>query len=169
MKLFKDVKVIGVNIDTAVYLRRDPNIKRGHRDWVMSRGELMDFARCPFKWIEGVPREDTAATRWGSLLDCLILTPEKFTKQFVIRPATYKAKAMKCPSCGSITDSKKCAACKCEREEVEVEKDWNENSTVCSGWTAEQVKAGFAIAKQDDYDQAIKALEIGRASCRERV
>lgn len=166
--MFKNVKHIGDNIDTAVYLRRDPAVPRGHKDYIMSRSELMEFARCPFKWINSKPEDnlDTTATRWGSLLDCLILTPDKFDKQFVIQPETYKATAMKCPGCGSVSDSKSCSKCKCPREEVEMDKPWNNNATVCSEWTEKQVKSGLSVVKKEDHDEAVKALEMFRRDSR---
>lgn len=161
---FKNVKVIGANTSPEVYRRRDPNIPRGHKDYIMSRGELVKFAKCPRKWILGgkEEEEDTKATEWGTLMDTLILTPKAFERDFVIRPEKYKSKAMKCPGCGGVSDSKSCSKCKCPREEVEVEKDWNDNATVCGEWSESQRKAGKTIVKHDMMERAKVAMEMFR-------
>lgn len=159
--MFKNVKVIGDNIKPEVYTNRDPNVPRGHKDYIMSRGELHDFSTNPQKWLLGKPREDTKSTDWGTLMDVLVLTPDEFKKQFAVAPETYESKGMQCPYCKKIADSKKCKACGgAERVEVAVEKPWNTNATVCSDWEEAQVKAGFKVVKKKDVDEAYKALKI---------
>lgn len=158
---FKDVKVIGANTPMEVYRRRDPAVPRGHKDYIMSRGELVEFARCPYKWLLGGHDDDeTTATEWGTVMDAMILTPEAFRKDFVVRPEKYKAKVMRCPGCGSESSAKSCKACGCPREEVEVEKDWNENATVCGEWSDAQRKAGKTIVKHEVMEGAKKAFNM---------
>jgi hypothetical protein len=158
--MFKDIKVIGTNISMDVYRRQDPNVKRGDPGFIMSRGELVSFAECPFKWIESTEKETSKSLDWGTLMDTLILTPERFEKEFAVQPATYKATGMECPSCGSITDSAKCSKCKCDRHAIEIEKEWNENSTICTKWTEDVNKKGMTVVKAKVYEQAQVALKM---------
>lgn len=164
---FIDVVVVGHGVKVETYRNRDPQIPRGHKDFIMSRGELHDFSTNPRKWLLGIPKKDTNATDWGSLIDCLALTPERFDNEYIVRPEKYKSEGMQCPYCKKIADSMKCKACgNAERVKVEVEKDWNENATVCSEWTEKQKKAGLTPVKKEDYDEAIKALEMIKADSR---
>lgn len=156
---FKNTKVVGFNIPQEVYRRRDEKIARGNPEYVMSRGELVDFAKNPARWILGGGEdEETTATAFGSLMDCLILTPSELDKNFAMQPAKYKAKGMKCPGCGSVSDSKSCSKCRCNREEVEIEKDWNSNATVCGEWNEKQRKDGKIIIPANMRTEAEAAL-----------
>jgi len=88
---FQSAKIIGSGISYQQYARQD--VKRGDKSFVMSRGSLMDFASCPHKWIQGFfDSGDTKSTEWGSLIDCLVLTPESFEHRFAVCPETYMGK-----------------------------------------------------------------------------
>jgi len=88
----KNYKIIGDNISYETYHRQES--KRGDKDFSMSRSELVSLALCPEKWIDGVPADDdsTAATEWGSLLDCLMTSPARFEELFAVCPETYTNK-----------------------------------------------------------------------------
>ena len=129
-------KLIGANVDTDAYHRTDK--KRGDKDYPIGRSSLMLFAECPHKWINGYDRKESKATDWGTLMDCLILTPQDFEKRFVVAPATYPELGMKCPKCGSITDAKSCRKCKVDRAQVSVQKPWNWSAEWCKSWMEEQ-------------------------------
>jgi hypothetical protein len=51
----------------------------------------MLFASCPNRWVHGFSFKDTDATAFGSLIDCLLTSPDHFEKRYVERPATYPA------------------------------------------------------------------------------
>ena len=148
---FQNCHIAGVSVDGIAY--RATEQKRGAKDFIVSSSSLRDFAFCPSKWVRGHKKPDTAATRYGNLLDTLVLTPELYAGRYVTRPLTYKTKGMKCPSCGSITDSAKCAKCKCERVPCELEKEWSNMSDTCAAWTIEQEKAGKTVIESDGSDK----------------
>lgn len=87
--------------------------QRGSRDFVMSRSELAKFARNPAKWIAGEPEEKSDAMEWGSLLDCIVLTPDAFDSQYAITPETYLGPKGE-------------------------EKEWNWNATYCKQWREQE-------------------------------
>lgn len=82
-----NAKIVGAGISNEVYRRQDA--KRGDLEFVMSRGELCEFARCPHRWINGYKEDDTESTEWGTLIDCLAMTPKSFNDCFAVTPATY--------------------------------------------------------------------------------
>ena len=84
---WQDCKIVGANTDPDVYKRDDKT--RGDKDFAMSRGALMAFLECPSKWVAGVDTEPTPATEWGSLIDCMILTPNEFEKRYLIVEPEY--------------------------------------------------------------------------------
>lgn len=140
MNPFKSAKIIGDNIDPAVYTRQDA--KRGDKDYIMSRSELMEFSQCPHRWISGY-REDseTKSTEWGNLIDCLVLQPDAFARRFAVTPAMYP--------------------CEPTKRDPRTEKPWNRNANHCSDWEADAEKNGFTVIKAErraDADTAVKAL-----------
>lgn len=128
---FQNAKIIGSGISYAEYSRQ--TAKRGEKDFVMSRGELMDFAACPHKWIAGYQSHDTKSSEWGTLIDFLALNGQDFDKHFAVCPEKYKN----------------------EKGET---KDWNFNANVCKDWKREQ--CGKRIIKADVLREANKAVEI---------
>lgn len=133
---FQKCQIVGKGIDSSKY--HDVEVKRGDAAFPVSPSMLRAFAPCPSRWLAGYTPPPSEAKAWGSLLDCLALTPLQFPSRYATRPATYETTGMKCPSCGSITDSKKCAACKTDRMEISVTKDWNAASKTCQEWIAAQ-------------------------------
>lgn len=132
---FKNAKVIGENITVEAYQRRDPATPPGHKDFIMSRGQLMDFAKNPWAWRAGLPPYTTKATDWGSLIDCMALTPDRFDHEYIVTPRTYVS------SKGE-------------------EKDWDLRSSTCRDWVEEQKRAGLNAVGYDDWIEAMKACVV---------
>jgi hypothetical protein len=132
---FKNAKLIGENIGMEVYGRRDPATPPGHKDFIMSRGQLTDFAKNPWAWRAGLPPYETKATDWGSLMDCLTLTPLKFDAQYIVTPKTY-------------TSSKG------------EEKEWDLRSSTCRDWVHEQKRAGLTAIDFEVFESAKKAADV---------
>lgn len=88
MKTFTDGKIIGSGVSDVEYHRQE--FRRGDRRFVMSRSELCDFIKCPSKWLRGSQsQDDTDATEYGSLVDCLVTQPTRFDERYIIKPDTY--------------------------------------------------------------------------------
>ena len=117
--------------------------KRGEIGFEMSRSELCDFAPCPARWRAGY-REgaSTSSQEWGSLLDCVVLTPEQFESRYAIVPSEY------------------------QNEKGEI-KPWNFNANACKNWRAandgkDEVKSD---ALKDAHDA--KAVLLGDPDIRD--
>ena len=60
----------------------------------LSKSHLWKFGQSPFAWRFGPPMVITDAMRWGSLVDCLVTTPELFGEEYAIAPfADFRTKA----------------------------------------------------------------------------
>lgn len=149
---FTNAKLLGVGVDNDVYRRTGG--ERGSLDFVMSRSALSDFLDCPRKWRDGCESKDTNATRWGSIMDTLILSPEKAEDRIAIYPDTYPTETLKCPKCGSISDAKTCRSCAkmTERVPFTAEKPWNNNSTFAQEWKKKRAGKMFIFREKTEDD-----------------
>lgn len=84
MNPFTNAKVIASGVNPAVYHQRE--FPRGHREFVMSRGEIMEFNHSPQGWVLGRGEESTPSTEFGSLVDTIVLSPTEFFHRFAIIP-----------------------------------------------------------------------------------
>ena len=138
--MIQNAKVVGAQIDPEVYHRRDENVPRGHSEYIMSRGELIEFAHCPHRWVNGYHEEESSKPmQWGSLIDTLLLDPDRFSAKYAIAPPTYMAEGKK-------------------KNDPPTEKKWNLNATYCSNWVDAQ--KGKTVIKVDEYAEALKAVEV---------
>lgn len=153
--MFKNAKVVTVGADAAEYHKQDK--PRGSQSFVMSSSSLRLFAAFPSKWRAGYELPASASLEYGSLFDMLVLTPDQFSKRYVMQPEKYQSKALRCPNCGSVSDAAKCTKCKKEREETLIEKDWNNNSDTCRAWVQDQTSKGVEIVYAQDYNDASDA------------
>lgn len=128
---FQSAAVIGDNISYEVYSRQ--TAKRGDLDFIMSRGELVEFQNCPHRWRMDYKEEGTKVTEWGQLIDALLLC-DKVGALIAVTPETYP-------------DSKSGE-----------QKPWNWNATFCKQWRDE--REGYLIVKPGLFQQATQAVEI---------
>lgn len=126
-----DAKIVAKNVSNDVYFRQEA--QRGDPRFVMSRGELMEFNRCPQRWLRGYESEESKATEWGSLIDCLALQESEFAGRFAVAPETY------------VNDKGE-------------EKPWNWNANVCKEWREDQI--GKEIVKSEKLTEAKNAVKM---------
>lgn len=126
-------KVIGDGVSYEAYSRQ--SAERGEREFIMSRGELTNFAFNPKRWLDGYREDkgDTNATRWGSLIECMAGLSGNFDDFYAIAPTEYK-------------DDKGNA------------KPWNWNANVCKAWREEQGER--EVIKSDLREKAELAVEV---------
>lgn len=135
---FQNAKVIGANVDYATYSRQ--TAQRGSREFIMGRGELMNFATCPSRWLAGYESSESKATEWGKLIDALVLQPQSFEKLFAIYPDTYP--------------------CETTKKDPRAEKPWNNNATFCKEWKERLVAEGVTCLWPEEKLEADKAVTI---------
>lgn len=136
-------------IDPSVYFA--PH-KGAVEERFISKSLLWDFAKNPLRWLLSPEKEVTEAMKWGSLVDCLALTPERFKDSYKVQPESYSSKPEKyilttdCPVEWN-GRQKDCRVWKTEKEaegftvltpeqlaKASEEKPWNWNSTTCQEW-----------------------------------
>lgn len=133
---FKNCVEVGIGVSSAYYMKQE--VPRGHKDYVMSRSSLMEFARCPHKWIQTPDRDSSKALDWGSLVDCLLFTPKAFDEQFAVKPETY------------VNDKGET-------------KDWNGNSNTCKQWLRNNAHLTAVSSLQIlDSKEAVKRLRADK-------
>lgn len=139
---FHDGKFVGDLFPVAEYISERE--VRGSPHYVMTRHALLLFAQNPARWLAGFSTSESESKSFGSLVDCLALTPDKFAQQFAVKPATYR-------------DTKSGE-----------DKKWNGNSTVCKEWlaanegveclTCDELAEGKKAASALMADEAIAAV-----------
>lgn len=132
--MFKNASIRAAGADSVSY--HVAEFDRGDKRLSVSSSMLREFARCPARWRKGYVGPSSPAMAFGNLVDCLLLTPQLFDSRYVVRPDTYSTTAMKCPVCGSVSDSKECRKCKTPRVLLAVDKPWNGNASECQAWLA---------------------------------
>lgn len=130
----KEAHDCGDGVTYETYARQPEGVTRGHPDFVMDGKDLKNFDRCPHRWRGGHNDDDeTTATDWGKLLDCLLITPSAFERRFAVCPETY-------------TNDKG------------EEKPWTFQAKVCKEWR--QQHEGSEIVKADDVLRASSAAKL---------
>lgn len=104
----------------------------------MSRSSLWKFRQCPRKWKYGIPEETTDAMEFGDLMDCIVLTPDRFDREFAIAPITYP--------------------CEATKKDPRTEKPWNWNADYCKEWRETQITEGRKPIKSAHHSEANLAL-----------
>lgn len=87
---FINAKVVGSNISPEAYSKSTE--PRGSKDFPMSRSALLSFSQCPARWKKGFTGPASKALANGSLVDLLLLTPDKFDDHYIELPSTYPDK-----------------------------------------------------------------------------
>lgn len=152
----RNAKIVAVNADPNLYHSQKVE-DRGKPDFVMSSSSIREFHRHPSKWKNGYSLPPSTSLIYGNLFDCLVLTPSEFDKRYAVQPDTYIHKALKCPTCGSVSDAASCRKCKQERIPCEISKPWSNQSDTCSAWVEEQQKAGRVVVSQEMMKNAVAA------------
>lgn len=139
---FRQAKIEGVGIDPSGY--HGDSLDRGNPRRVMSSSALKLFRTCPRRWRDGYEPTDSTAKDWGTVVDCLILTPDQWGKRFAVCPETYPAPATHAGvKKGEISEGDPLP--------------WNGNATICKQWLSSN--SSKVIVKADEYGYAKKAAE----------
>lgn len=130
--MITNAKIVTINAHPSDYLRDTG--ERGTPEFTMSASAMRNFAVCPSRWMKGYKSPESKSKEWGTLIDCLALTPELLDDRFALQPETYR-------------DSKN------------VLKPWHNGSNTCKAWTAEQKSAGLEIVNQEKLDAGKAAVK----------
>lgn len=89
----------GIHTGVPFGIYRSDDIKQDDtwetaKDKAVSKSLIIDFMGDPGRWKASVKKETTAAMGFGSLVDCLLLEPEKFTTRYALSPFdSFRTKA----------------------------------------------------------------------------
>ena len=133
---FTSARILGYGLTRSSY----PNhaLPRGDARRSVSQSDLKAIVSNPHKWLKGADDEGSDAMEFGSLVDCLLLTPDAFEATYRTTPETY-------------VDQK-----------TGVEKPWNFNANVCKEWR-DTLPDGVNIVSPADVAEARKAVANLRA------
>lgn len=133
--------------EPGVYHGIDPREYHAHgfkpdapAESIVSKSMLWSFHHNPFRWRYGPPIKPTSAMTWGSLVDCLLLTPAYLGKWFAWHPETYT-------------------------NEKGEEKPWNWNANACKEWRS-RLSRRQEMVDVDDVCGAMEAVKAIRADFR---
>lgn len=139
--MIKNSQIVGHDIASSVYIRRDTNIKPGDPNFIMSRSSLMSFASNPRKWLEAGVGEPTESTEWGDLVETPVLSPHLWEQRYVVCPAEYP--------------------CEPTKKDPRTSRPWNNNATYCKEWNEQVEKDGrlaLTAKRKESGDQAVSKL-----------
>ena len=117
-------------------------------DRILSKSMLWKFRQSPlrFKATGGKGPDTTKEMAWGSLVDCLALTPDRFGDTYALTPATYKAPE------------------NARKDAQLIDKPWNWNAKDCKAWRAKKENMGLEVVKRDDLHRAQEAVRALKAN-----
>lgn len=132
----KNASIESVQTDPAYYHQYNPgDNERGSKNFVISRSSLMEFNRCPNRWVKGYGKAKTDSLSYGNMLDAFILDNSKFASQFVVKPDTYVNSKGK-------------------------DSSWTRKSKDCASWEDNQIAGGKNIISSAEMAMVIRAKEV---------
>lgn len=138
--VFTAASLAGTNRQRDYFVQQ---FRRGDAQYVMSRSDLCNFNTCPARWKNGHQEDGSESTKWGDLIDCMVLSPDEYVRRYAVKPEHYEA-----PS--------------------GVRKKWRGNAAACQKWESEHggmemlshalaARASEAVAALD-ADEQVKDL-----------
>jgi len=134
-----------------------PPVPRGHQDYPMDAWDLVEFKRCPRRWLLGVAPILKPKVSINEVIRLLALSGQDAILTYAQRPAEFMFTRNECPSCQSVSPAKVCRACGLARRSMTDVRPWNGSSRFCTTWTAEQNKACRRIVPTDIWERALAA------------
>jgi hypothetical protein len=137
---------------------RGQDAKPGEPGFVLSGSDLLEFAKCPSRWVAAQGELRRVPGKWRSLLECLHLTPHQHDKRFAVRPDAYTVTLNKCPVCKSASAAAICRKCGQRRRPEVVQKPWAAAADYCAKWQEAQDKKRLTTVRTEERHSADAAL-----------
>lgn len=158
--MLTNCKIMGVGVEPEAYHAQPPDVKRGDKEFCMSPSQINLFrSHSPSWWVNGGELPDSKSLRYGSLLDTLVLQPSFFARRYILQPSEYEHEVLKCPKCGSVTDSPTCRKCKVDRVKDIESRPWSNQSDSCKEWVETQENAGRTVVTKEEVAMAQTARD----------
>lgn len=141
-------KIIGEGISYDTYSAQmdehGDEVKRGNPNFIMSRSELAGFLLCPEKWLASSSEdEDTKATLFGRLAECIEMTPLEFDSLFIVHPENYP--------------------CDPTKKDPRTEKPWTRKANFCDEWEERHERDGLTVVSPKVFSEARAAYLAAEA------
>lgn len=143
-------------------------LQRGDPAFCVSRSELLLMLDCGQMFLAGGRNESSSSLSFGSLLDCMLLTPNLFASQYVLTPKTYESGGEEKKWSKAAKVCKEWHAANPGKEPPKtyktpiIEKNWTKQSNTCKEWEEEKRKAGLEIITLRQRDEAAAAAAMIR-------
>ena len=134
-----------------------PAVPRGHPDYPVDAWDLVNFSRCPRRWVLSSPPVLKPKVSCSEVTRLLTLCGQDAINTYAQRPADFTYTRLECSSCGSISSSKVCRTCGLARTSKTDIRPWNGSSRFCTSWTADQVSNCRRIVPADIWERAATA------------
>jgi hypothetical protein len=141
--------------DSIEALEAPEVVGRGQASRRIGARDLIEFGRCPRRWLETADPEERLPADGPSLTEWLALDPAACAQWNTRRPDTYEAMRLECPKCNSVGPAKVCTRCGQRRRNVVAPRAWSSAAKVCAAWIEKAEKSGQRIAAPGDYDRAL--------------
>jgi len=120
----------------------------------ISAADLVDFGLCPHRWVTAPDPEDPLVAFGPPLPEWLAWAPTIGQNFFAARPATYEARVLKCPNCGSKGPAASCTKCGLRRQNTLVVRNWSTGANYCQQWEEQKQALGLRVLSARTWESA---------------
>lgn len=91
--MIRNAQIVGA--DTTPEKYNTETAPRGSKEFVVRAHALTEILRNADRWVNGYVSPDSEAKAWGTLFDCVLLTPYQFSKRYAVLPGDAPKKPSK--------------------------------------------------------------------------
>ena len=136
--MITDVNMLEANYALAQQVRARAGGRPG--EGPLTYKDIVEFGACPRRWRLGAAGAAEDSATWGYVLDAVSLGQAAALRSYSVRPETYNAPGLECPSCKSVGTAKVCARCGVVRRKVDLVHKWSGSATFCKGWAERRAR-----------------------------
>jgi hypothetical protein len=133
-----------------------PPAPKGSPGYPLTARDILEFGRCPARWVDTPPPEDPF-DHWGpGLVPLRVLAPECAGQKLIRRPDTYEAAVLRCQNCQSAGPGKVCKKCGLTRKMTLEPKPWTSAAKACQEWLLRAERLEQRVIPPLAYDRAAR-------------
>ena len=132
---------------------------RGDLQRRMSAQDLVEFGRCPYRWVWGEEPEEPWRVNGPTLTEWMAFDRTLMERYFIRRPDTYESLKLECPKCHSEGPAKVCTKCGQRRRNTVAPRPWSNASKTCKAWLAQAEASHRRPVPGPEWDRAHMGVE----------
>jgi hypothetical protein len=132
----------------------DESVGRESPEYVLSLDDLVEFARCPARWVLGASSPPARGYRMTDVTCEILLKPDDKERHIIREPDTYRTTVLVCPVCESESLAKHCSKCDSDRKPKQVDKPWARSAKPCIRWAEDCARVNLTTVRSADWDLA---------------